>query len=117
MDRINVKVSKVDPVVEVYEPLFDKFISGYADVDPGVMMREPALKCGDKVFAFYYADKESMCFKLGKDYHIEAHGVTKFGFLSPFKNKPPMYAWYLVGKEHQDAWEDLTFVALEKMRG
>ena len=102
---------------EVYEPLFDSFIAEHEDVEPGVMMREPALKCKGKVFAFYYADKDSMCFKLGKGFLIKEYGVEKFDFLSPFKNKPPMYAWYMVGPEYADAWEELTFVALEQMRG
>ena len=78
------------------------------------MMREPALKCNGKVFAFYYQDKNAMCFKLGKEYPIEKHGVQAFSHLSPFKHKPPMMAWYIVGA--QQHWSDLMQVALEHMR-
>jgi hypothetical protein len=99
-----------------YEGLFDQILAENSDVEPGVMMREPALKCKGKVFAFYYADKDAMCFKLGKEYGIEGHGITDYDFLSPFKNKPPMYAWYMVGDHHKSTWEELAYVALEAMR-
>jgi hypothetical protein len=100
----------------IYENLFDQLIAENSDVGPGVMMREPALKCKGKVFAFYYADQNAMCFKLGKEYGIESHGISDYEFLSPFKKKPPMYAWYMVGDQHQAAWEELAYVALEAMR-
>jgi hypothetical protein len=101
---------------EIYEELFDTLIADNNDVEPGVMMREPALKCKGKVFAFYYADAHAMCFKLGKEYAIERHGITDYSFLSPFKKKPPMYAWFLVGDHLQSSWEELIYVALEAMR-
>ncbi len=101
---------------EVYEDLFDQLIADNSDVNPGVMMREPALKCKGKVFAFYYAQAKAMCFKLGKEYVIENHGIHDYDFLSPFKKKPPMYAWFIVGDRHQPVWEELAYVALEAMR-
>ena len=81
------------------------------------MMREPALTCNGKVFAFYYADMKAMCFKLGKGFLIEEYGVEDVKFLSPFKNRPPMYAWYIVDNIYIEAWEELTQVALDIMRG
>lgn len=101
---------------DVYEDLFDKLIAENGDVDPGLMMREPALKYKSKVFAFYYAGENGMCFKLGKGYDIESHGIADSGFLSPFKNKPPMFAWFIVGVQHILLWEELTYVALAAMR-
>lgn len=101
---------------EVYEDLFDSFIEEFDDVGPGVMMREPAVTFRNKVFMFYYADKGAMCFKLGKGFQIDEF-VESFEFLSPFKNKPPMYAWYLVSADEQHAWEELAHLALENMRG
>jgi hypothetical protein len=85
-------------------------------VTEGVMMREPALKYRGKVFAFYYQDKNAMTFKLGKNYHIESHGITDYEFLSPFKNKPPMTAWYVIPAQHAGKWEELSRLALEAMR-
>ena len=118
MVRTSAKDSKGKSVEEkdIYEDLFDQLISDNRDVEPGVMMREPAMKCNGKVFAFYYTSEKAMCFKLGKDYAIEGHGITDFTFLSPFKNKPPMYAWYIIGDHHQTLWEELAHVALEAIR-
>jgi hypothetical protein len=99
-----------------YKRLFDQLIEDHPDVNAGLMMREPALKCKDKVFVFYYADKGSMCFKLGKEFPIEEY-VNTWEFLSPFKNKPPMSAWYLIKEDDAQLWEDLVHIALEKMRG
>jgi len=101
---------------EIYEDLFDQMIKEEDDVQPGVMMREPALTCKGKVFAFYYADKKCMCFKLGKGFLIEEYGVKDFTFLSPFKNKPPMFGWFMVGEHHVEVWPELTEVALDIMR-
>ena len=98
-----------------YEHLFDAFIESDSDIEPGVMMREPAVMYKSKVFMFYYAKQQSLCFKLGKGFLIEEY-VDRFEFLSPFKNKPPMYAWYLVSEDDAHVWEDLAEVALENMR-
>ena len=99
-----------------YEHLFDSLIAREDDVSPGVMMREPALKCNGKVFMFYYEAKEAMCFKLGKNFPIEEHGVSEYSHLNPFKNKPPMMAWYLVGGEYEETWDRLAESALTSMR-
>ncbi len=100
-----------------YESLFDSLIANEKDVSPGVMMREPALKCNGKVFMFYYEAKGAMCFKLGKNYPIEEHGIREYAHLSPFKKKPPMTAWYLVGGEYEEQWASLAEVALQSIRG
>ena len=101
---------------EIYEDLFDQMIEEEEDVQPGVMMREPALTRNKKVFAFYYADKKCMCFKLGKGFLIEEYGVNEYEFLSPFKNKPPMLGWFMVSEQYVDVWPELTEVALDLMR-
>ena len=101
---------------EIYEGIFDKFIADHEDVKPGVMMREPALTCKGKVFAFFYGAKNKMCFKLGKGFLIEEYGIEEYEFLSPFKNKPPMYGWFMISEENFEAWEELTHVSLDMMR-
>ncbi|MDX1479637.1 MAG: hypothetical protein R3301_18120, partial [Saprospiraceae bacterium] len=90
-----------------YEDLFDERIARDQDVIPGLMMREPALKCQGKVFAFYYQDKDAICVKLGKGYPLEVHGIKDYALLSPFKHKPPMAAWFVVDRAYQDQWGDL----------
>jgi len=84
-----------------YETIFDRLIASQPDVEPGLMMREPALKCKGKVFLFYHQDQDALCFKLGKDFPIQDLGIDDFAFLSPFKHKPPMTAWYIVGRAYE----------------
>ena len=99
-----------------YEDLFDDLIATCDDVQPGLMMREPALKCRGKVFAFYYREPDAICVKLGKDYPVTRHGVRDFELLNPFKHKPPMAAWFVIRRSHQGAWRELMQLALNKMR-
>ncbi len=80
----------------------------------GKMMTASGLKWKTKVFAFFYED--AMTFKLGKDYAIEDHEIADFAFLSPFKTKPPMKAWYIISAKYMDKWESLTNIAYRKIK-
>lgn len=93
--------------------LFDRLVKLHCDkqgVTAGKMMTAPALKYDNKVYAFFWEDE--MTFKLGKDYDIQAHGVNEIRFLSPFKQKPPMTAWYIVGNDQMALWQELLDRAL-----
>lgn len=111
--RMNKEVDE-DPMLQ-FESLSSTLLKE-EDVERGKMMREPALKCRDKVFCFYWAEKETMGFELGKGFDIENTGVKEYSFLSPFKNKPPMYAWYLVSSQELPFWPSLAKIALDRMR-
>ena len=95
---------------ERFNELADALASAHPDVERGKMMSSPGIKCRDKVFAFYY--KDAMCFRLGKGFDIESHGVKTVRWLNPFKSKPPMKAWFVVGEEEQELWEALAGEAL-----
>lgn len=84
------------------------------DCTLGKMMSSPGVKYRNKVFAFLWDDK--MGFKLGREYDIDQHGLYSWEHLSPFKTKPPLYAWYIVGPEDLDKWEELSFLALSKIK-
>ena len=96
-----------------FQAICDTLLSSDPDVSEGPMMSAPGIRYKNKVFCFYHEDR--MCFKLGKDYDLEAHGISEFGFLSPFKNKPPMKGWYFINEDDASHWDDLAAVALEKM--
>jgi len=96
----------------MFEYLVDRF-SKKNGVAPGKMMTAPALKTKGKVFAFFH--EESMTFKLGKDFDPNAYGLQSWSYLSPFKNKPPMKAWFAVPYTQKEVWEELCTLALEKM--
>lgn len=88
------------------------FIEENSEVNEAKMMHAPAIGFGKKVFSFYF--KEAMIFKLGKDFNPEKEGITNWEHLNPFKNKPPMKAWFVIpyegGKQY---WEDLILKSFE----
>jgi len=94
--------------------LIAKEYSGKENCELGKMMSSPGLKYKNKVFAFFW--KDQMGFKLGKDYDIAAHGVRKWEFLSPFKTKPPLKAWYIVPHQEGKIWSELTDVAFSAIK-
>jgi len=102
--------------MEAKEALFQKIaeglIAGEEGVDRGKMMSAPGIRYRGKVFAFFHEDK--MTFKLGKDFDPEANNIKQFSLLNPFKNKPPMKAWFIIPEPAH--WERLALLALEKIR-
>lgn len=97
---------------EAYFDFIADRLSSQIGVARGKMMSSPGLKCKGKVFAFYH--KEQMGFKLGKDFDPEAFGIDTWSYLSPFKQKPPMKAWFLIPFSEKEQWEKLANLALEK---
>ncbi len=97
----------------LYETILGKYLkeNGVAE---GKMMSAPALQYQKKVFVFFY--EEEMCFKLGKDFDPASYGIQKFKHLSPFKNKAPMKAWFYLPYSEGKFWDELTLLALDKLR-
>lgn len=84
------------------------------EVSLGKMMSSPGLQFKKKNFAFYF--KERMCFKLGKEFNIDAAGVSSWEHLSPFKTKPPLTAWYFIGYEDKHLWSTFAEQALNLIK-
>ncbi len=97
-----------------FELIQEQMVTTLESVDHGKMMSCPAITFKGKVFAFYY--KDMMVFKLGKEFPIEDYGVEDYGYLSPFKNKPPMKAWYEVKETDIDKWKTLAELAYGQMK-
>ena len=99
---------------ERFDGIQQRMTASEGDVMEGNMMRSPGLKCRDKVFAFYH--KERMGFRMGPQFDPEEFGLVDWGPLSPFKTKPPLKGWFMVGGGDVEAWEKLTGLALEFTR-
>ena len=99
------------------EMIFQDIISNLSlnnrHVSEGNMMSSPGIRYKTKVFAFYH--KKSMIFKLGKGYDIAGIGIKEYKFLNPFKNKPPMTAWFEVSSTEVNKWSDLAEIAMNNM--
>lgn len=73
-------------------------------------MSSDGLKVKDKVVLFFWQD--TLILKLGREYDLTAFGINEKRYLSPFKNKPPMYDWLMIGGEYLDQWKILAKEAL-----
>lgn len=98
----------------VFKEIADRLESEVSGVTHGSMMKAPGLKYNNKVFTFWH--EEAMCFKLGKTFDPEAHGISHWTYLSPFKNKPPMKAWVYLSADYRDRWPEFAEMALEMMQ-
>lgn len=98
---------------ETFEQIVDR-LGQEEGVTPGRMMSSPGIKYKNKVFAFYW--NQEMTFKLGKDFQPETFQLKSYQWLSPFKNKPPMKAWFQIPYTEHEKWEGLAHHALEQIR-
>ena len=97
----------------IYLEIQQQLVQEYDGVEPGNMMRSPALRYSGKVFCFYY--QSQMCFKLDTQ---TAHFMGQYpgsSYLSPFKNKPPMKGWLFVPSEYHEQWKSLAHYALDNL--
>ena len=99
---------------EKFNAIVKKMEPEYTDVHLGKMMSSPGLKVNNKVFAFYH--KETMGFRLGKNFDAPKYGLKTARWLSPFKTKPPLKAWYIIDFSEADFWEELASMAMEFTR-
>lgn len=101
-----------------YEKLAEEILAAEKDVAHGRMMSAPALTCGGKVFAFLTTKAEigGMGFRVGRDYDFAALPDGTWKHLAPFRTKPPMKDWIVVGPDRTDLWPALAKDALKLMR-
>ena len=104
----------MDKEESMYLIIGDKLIKKHDGIVHGKMMSSPGLKYKNKVFAFYY--NREMTFRLGKGFDLNKLGINKFSLLSPFKNKPPLAAWFNIPYEFRKHWEELAEIALSKLK-
>ncbi len=99
---------------KLYLKICDTLISKNSNITHGRMMASPGLKYKNKIFAFFH--NNAITFKLGKEFDPEKNGIKRWDYLSPFKNKPPMKAWFELPYSEKNKWEAMAFLALEKMK-
>ncbi len=85
-----------------------------AHVKLGKMMSAPGIRYKDKNYAFFH--KKKVGFKLGKEFDIDAYELSAWEHLSPFKTKPPLTAWYIIGIDDVHLWEEFGALAYEYIK-
>lgn len=84
------------------------------NVSLGKMMSSPGIQYKGKNFAFIHNDE--MTFKLGKKFNAEANGIHEVRYLSPFKTKPPLKAWFVITESQSHIWPELAEMALDYIK-
>lgn len=99
---------------ELFNKLRDTMTASYTEVMKGTMMSSPGIQLKGKNFAFLY--NQSLAVRLGRDFEPESEGIHKYILLNPFKTKPPLKDWFVIGFEEADKWLPLIKIAMVKMR-
>lgn len=104
----------MDQTLQEFEAIGQAMTEKYEEVSIGKMMSSPGIQFKGKNFAFYY--KGAMCFRLGRNFDPESEGIHQYDLLSPFKNKPPLKDWFVIGEDYREKWQELAEIALQEIR-
>ncbi len=102
-----------------WQTLAETLVQTEDGVAHGRMMSSPAVTYGGKVFAFY-CDTDflrGIGVRLGRGYDIDAEALSEWQLLSPFKTRPPLKDWFVIGPADVAHWSRLSRQALRAMRG
>jgi hypothetical protein len=101
-----------------WRELAESLVTREEGVDHGKMMSSDAVTYGGKVFAFYTTRGrfEGLGVRLGRDHDIAGLKLSSWEYLAPFKSKPPMKDWILVGPVERKRWPELARLALKTMK-
>ncbi len=99
--------------------LADALVGKEPGVEHGKMMSSEALTFGGKVFAFHTTKGRfaGLGLRLGRDFDVASLKLANWSHLAPFKSKPPMMDWIVVGAGDADRWRALARLALDQARG
>jgi hypothetical protein len=98
--------------------LADTLVASEKGVRHGKMMSSDAVTFAGRVFAFYTGKGRfhGLGLRLGRAFDVDALGLKAWQHLAPFKSKPPMKDWILVGADERERWPELARLALAAMR-
>lgn len=98
--------------------LAEALVAKETGVERGRMMSSDAVTFGGKVFAFYTTKGHfaGLGVKLGRDLDVFSLKLTEWEYLAPFKSKPPMMDWIVVGNQDRDRWPEMARLAFDVMR-
>ncbi|MEM6324496.1 MAG: hypothetical protein AAF748_12455 [Pseudomonadota bacterium] len=98
--------------------LRDRVLATHADVVRGKMMAADALTYGGKVFAFYATKggRIGLGCRVGRATDLSRFHLTDWQHLAPFKSKPPMKDWIVVGVGDLSRWDAVAAYCLNTFR-
>lgn len=97
-----------------FHQLREQIIAEHEGTHTGTMVGAPGIQFDKKNFTFYY--RKAVAFRLGRDFEPESEGIHQYELLNPFKNKPPMKDWFVIGLDYREQWPLLAQIALQKIK-
>lgn len=116
--KVDREADATDSDGSAWRQLADNLVASEAGVAHGKMMSSDAITYGGKVFAFYTTKGrfEGLGVRLGRDFDVAGLKLSAWQHLAPFKSKPPMKDWILVGPADRNRWPELARLALKAMK-
>ena len=104
-----------DTLHTYWTTLSHQMCARHAGVEQGRMMSAEALTWQGKVFAFYSTKggRVGLGCRIGREFDLSWLGLTDWQHLAPFKTKPPMKDWIVVGAGDQHRWQELADTCLK----
>lgn len=99
-------VNSPNASLESWVNLRDRMLFTHPNVSRGKMMSADALTFGGKVFAFYSTKggRVGLGCRIGREADSSQFELTDWQHLAPFKSKPPMKDWIVIGVGDIDRW-------------
>lgn len=101
---------------KAWENLVLAVTTRHAGVERGKMMSADALLFYDGVFVFYSTKggRIGLGARVGRESDLSAFALSDWQHLAPFKTKPPMKDWIVVGIEDLAQWGRVADFAYKK---
>lgn len=98
--------------------LRDGILRSHPDVAQGQMMSADALTHGGKVFVFFSTKggRVGLGCRVGRNTDIAGSNLQDWQHLAPFKSKPPMKDWIVLGEGDLSKWEEVSNLCLSLAR-
>jgi hypothetical protein len=107
-----------DNLFASWAALRDRMLTMHPDIDQGRMMSADALTYKGKVFAFFSTKggREGLGCRVGRATDLSQFNLTDWQHLAPFKSKPPMKDWIVIGPGNKELWGVLADHCLSTFR-
>lgn len=101
-----------------WETLRDSMLAEEPDVALGRMMSAEALTYRDKVFAFYSTKggRAGLGCRVGRETNPANFDLSDWQHLAPFRTKPPMKDWIVIGADDVGRWTAMATFCLDQAR-
>ena len=85
------------------------------DIARGKMMSADALTYEGKVFCFYSTKggRVGLGCRVGRNTDLRIFGLNDWQYLAPFKSKPPMKDWSVIGMGDVSRWREVAEYCLK----